>query len=68
MQVPDLPALAEVGDVLSAELGYQSLGEQLGRLTPLLKDESTEVSTPLKVGPISFGRICGARYEGMIGF
>lgn len=43
VQIPDLPALAEVGAVLSAELGYQSLGEQLGRLAPLLKDESTEV-------------------------
>lgn len=42
-QIPDLPALAEVGDVLSAELGYQSLGKQLDRLAPLLKDESTEV-------------------------
>lgn len=43
VQIPDLPALAEVGDVLSAELGYQSLGKQLDRLAPLLKDESTEV-------------------------
>lgn len=43
VQIPDLPALAEVGAVLSAELGYPSLGEQLGRLAPLLKDESTEV-------------------------
>lgn len=42
-QLPDLPSLGEVGAVLSRELGYQSLGEQLGRLTPLLKDESTEV-------------------------
>lgn len=42
-QLPDLPALGEVSAVLSEELGYQSLGEQLGRLTPLLKDESTEV-------------------------
>ena len=42
-QIPDLPALAEVSDVLSAELGYQSLGKQLDRLAPLLKDESTEV-------------------------
>lgn len=43
-QLPDLPSLGEVGAVLSRELGYQSLGEQLGRLTPLLKDESTEVN------------------------
>lgn len=42
-ELPDLPALAEVGTVLAGELGYQSLGEQLGRLAPLLKDESTEV-------------------------
>ncbi|CAN0092692.1 unnamed protein product, partial [Ectocarpus sp. 13 AM-2016] len=42
-QLPDLPSLGEVGAVLSRELGYQSLREQLGRLTPLLKDESTEV-------------------------
>lgn len=42
-QLPDLPALGEVSAVLADELGYQSLGEQLGRLAPLLKDESTEV-------------------------
>lgn len=42
-QLPDLPALGEVSAVLSEELGYQSLGAQLGRLTPLLKDESTQV-------------------------
>ena len=50
VQIPDLPALAEVGDVLSAELGYQSLGEQLGRLAPLLKDESTEVCRRFVLG------------------
>lgn len=42
-ELPDLPALGEVGTVLAGELGYQSLAEQLGRLAPLLKDESTEV-------------------------
>lgn len=42
-QLPDLPALGDVSTALSQELGLPSLGEQLGRLTPLLKDESTEV-------------------------
>lgn len=56
-QLPDLPSLGEVGAVLSRELGYQSLREQLGRLTPLLKDESTEVIA---------GRAgeCGLSYSG----
>lgn len=70
VQIPDLPALAEVGDVLSAELGYQSLGEQLGRLAPLLKDESTEVGFFCwgrgEVGPLyNLSRIDG--FQGSMG-